>query len=226
MATRKPTTRKSTSAPKAKSKQEPKQARQVGASTEDRQPDLPKEPNPAQVLGAQATTDAPEEAPEAHVAAPDASEHGTGKDEAVSDDTGDDKPATATDESTVIRRVFKGATYELVPQADGTFKLGDETFKSLTAAAKRILGVTGGVSGPRWWLGSSVSGRSRLTREQRAAREAQKAADKARKAEEKAAALRAAEVTALDEVIGMLREAITDGRLTDEQRAKLKEMAG
>ena len=124
----------------------------------------------------------------------------------------------------VIKRVYRGTTFELHPQADGTFKLGEETFKSMTAAAQHVTGATKGISGPRFWLGSSASGRSgsRLTPEQRAARAAQKAAEKARKAEAKASALRAAEVAALGELIAVILKAQESGRLTAEQKATLQ----
>ena len=134
-----------------------------------------------------------------------------------------EQPAASSD---VITRKYKGVVYELHPQADGTFKLGDETFKSLTAAAQFLLQVTGGVSGPRWWLGASTSGSgkggTRLTPEEQAVRAAQKAADKARKGEKRAKALRAAEVAALDELIAMIVKANEDGRLTEEQLERLR----
>jgi len=124
-----------------------------------------------------------------------------------------------------ITRVYKGATHTLETLPDGGgFRLdGDQVFRSITAATQAILGVSGGVSGPRWWgVTKSGSGRSRLSPEERAARDAEKARKAAEKAEAKAAKEREIEVAALDRVIDMLEAAAEVGRLTDEQVGRLK----
>ena len=167
-------------------------------------------------------------------------------DQLVEDATSEQSPQDPTEEqaaasSDVIRRVYKGTTYELHPQPDGTFKLGQDTHASMTAAAQAVLSVKGGVSGPRFWLGSSGTGKggTRLTAEEQAVRDAEramKAQERALKAKAKAdetarkAAAKAADEAkraeaAFKTMLGMLESAAQKGRLTDAQLARLRSAA-
>ena len=170
-------------------------------------------------------------------------------DQAAEDATSEQSPQDPTEEqavasSDVITRKYKGVVFQLHPQPDGTFKLGDQTFKSLTAAAQFVLNVTGGVSGPRWWLGASTSGTgkggSRLTPEEQAVRDAEralKAQERALKAKAKAdeaarkAAAKAAEEAkrteaAFNTMIGLLMAAAREGRLTTAQVSRRRSDPG
>ncbi len=92
----------------------------------------------------------------------------------------------------------------------------------MTQAAQHVCGVEKGISGPRFWLGASASGSgSRLSPEERAARDAEKARKAAEKAEAKAAKVREAEVAAYDVLLDALELAAKGGRLTTEQAARL-----
>ena len=252
MATKKTTTTKPPKSTKTAIKRaaQPKADKQPKATTsdlpvEDVQLNVPEIMDEAQAPPA--TDDAANdtggvEAADGDVTPQDAPTPDDAGQEAVSDDTGDDKPSDAADRATAIKRTYKGVVYELHPQPDGTFKLGDQVFKSLTAAAQYVLNVTGGVSGPRWWLGASTSGGgkggTRLTPEEQAVRDAERAlkaqarAMKAKaKAEEAArkAAVKAGEEArraevAFDAMIGLLMAAAREGRLTTAQVKTLEKL--
>ena len=174
------------------------------------------EPVPSEDASATAADNAPVTAPDA-ASTPEAVTEASAP---AADDTGDHGHDRGDgDALKPVVRVYKGDTYTLHPQADGTFKLGDLVFKSLTAAAQHVLGVSGGVSGPRWWLGSSASKTgSRLPV---GARKAKAAAERARKLEAKAKVARDVEIAAWDEVIALLVAAKAAGRLTEKQRERL-----
>ena len=195
--------------------------------------DQPDGGSPDRAIDAEAEVPAPDATPEESVeGSPDEAAEDAASKQSEQNEAEGKQPAASSD---VITRKYKGVVYELHPQEDGTFKLGDQVFKSLTAAAQYVLNVTGGVSGPRWWLGASTSGGgkggTRLTPEEQAVRDAEramKAQERALKAKAKAdeAARKAVEEgkrteAAYDQMIGLLMAAAREGRLTTAQVSRL-----